>query len=211
MIIAVPPAVHAPATPCANNAANPADHVGTLPTYFSPDCRWRLDFKVVDSDGNDCYMQLYLRAPLSRRRLYSYCSETANVFLHWLGDGRAAVFNVYDGADSAEPYVMILDGQPRHAPLNLAAILGRDFERRVKIDPKRFVYHFYASYEHETPDGIEVSLREDDAGDQGGAVMTRCFTYHFLKPAYRRYKLISRIGPVDMDKAPCDGFAADRK
>jgi len=224
--------ITAPVAPCTNNAANPPDAVGTIDRshssrppigtpisysgsanpLYSPNCRWRLDATVDDRDGTDCYMRLQLLALPSRRLVYDYCSDSANVFLHWLSDGHTAVINDYNSADTVELFVMTLDDHTRSKPLNLADVLGRDFQKRAGIDRKRFIYHFYPSFEHETPEGIEVSLREDDVDDKnGGPAMTRCFIYHFFKPDYRRYKLISRIGPIDMDRAPCNGFAADRK
>jgi len=80
------------------------------------DCRWSLDATVIDTDGDDCYMQLYMVEISTDRRTYTYCSEFPNVFLHWLRDGRTAILNNYEGADSAEPLVMILDGRARQKP-----------------------------------------------------------------------------------------------
>jgi hypothetical protein len=203
-IATTPPAIHAPA--CTPNEADPKVDFDSVPKVYSPDCRWVVETTVINTDK--CYEWVSVYHAASKQRIYHICFDHGGGYIHWLSDRKTAIINGYN-SDLNDVIVLTLSLHKSRRPYDLLGVFFPDYGRGSRQPENRFTYHIYPSFEKETPDGIDVSLREDDDGDKADDVVTRCLTYRFRKPDFRHYKLISRIGPVPMDKATCTGQAAN--
>ncbi|HVZ29112.1 MAG TPA: hypothetical protein VG839_01880, partial [Asticcacaulis sp.] len=199
-----PPAIHAPAKPCADYAPVGLT-VGASKTVTSPDCRWAIFWADADHPRpafpvsgwrNDNTPLIDLK---TNKVVATFFMEESSM-VHWLKDDRHLIINYFDGSGAAEPLAISL---PPFAgkPVDLAALVLPDVLRRIHKRQAQ-VYHYYVYFFKDAGDRVMISAEpvftikgEDGPGD------SRCLIYSIDKATFRHYRLVKYFH--DDDAHPC--------
>lgn len=197
-----PPAIHAPAKPCADYKPIMLT-VGASITTYSPDCHWAFSVQASDEppplkvpggfgDNNAVLINM------STGEKQSDFLMESSAALHRMKDGKYAVINYFDGSGAAQPLLFNLN--KKQPPADLAALIFPDILARIHKH-KSQVFHYYVYFLKDEGKRITISANPifTLVGDNGPGD-GRCYIYSVEK-ATVRYHFVKSL--PEGDSHPC--------
>lgn len=201
IIYGLPPAVSAPATPCAD--AKPQMFFVRSTVVRSPDCHWLIAYKAEGEKPPSLRVDrplvddVAILADARTGRTMARFEMARVAIVHWLKDGHHLIVNYQESTDGFRPLAFILPGRQGQRPVDLRTLVLPDAARRTRI-PVRHLAYIFSDYISD--DGARVTISVDfrfpktkAEKDPFGYTGEKCFVYSVDKAGFRRYRFVREV------------------